>query len=148
MVTDMVLTSWHGVENAKILVGESVAVFGIGSIGLCAIAAARMKGVGRIFAQTIVLTRGDGEICGSNAYHSDVVIDPAAWSSGVKTQTIGEWQCAGGRVLLGCYLKMISLGLFDPSPLAAHVFHGLDQMRDSLWAKKKKECLKPVCIIE
>ncbi len=201
MVTDMVSTSWHGVENTKILIGESVAVFGIGPIGLCAIAAARMKGAGRIFAvgtnplgieiakmwgatdivsykdgdvvdqitcanggpvdvsiigggpasvfaQAVALTRGGGEVCSLNAYYDDVVIAPAAWNSGMKTQTIRGWQCTGGRVLFERYLNMIALGLFDPTPLATHVFHGLDQMQECLWAKKKRDCLKPVCIID
>lgn len=201
MVTDMVSTSWHGVENTEILLGDSVVVFGIGPIGLCAIAAAAMKGAGRIYgigtnpkgvelakawgatdivsykegdvveqimelnggpvdasivgggvpdnvAQAIALTRGGGQVCSLNAYYGDVVIPPAAWNSGMKTQTIRGWQCTGGRKLFERYLHMISLGKFDPAPLATHVFHGIEQMEECLWAKKKRECLKPVCILD
>ncbi len=200
MVTDMVSTSWHGVENTPIMLGDSVAVFGIGPIGLCAIAAAAMKGAGRIFAigtnpkgveiakawgatdivsykdgdvveqiselndgavdvsvigggpasavaQAIALTRGGGEVCSLNAYYEDVVIPPAAWNSGMKTQNIRGWQCTGGRELFERYLKMISLGKFDPAPLATHVFHGLDEMEACLWKKKDRDCLKPVCLL-
>lgn len=201
MVTDMVSTSWHGVENTPLLLGSSVAVFGIGPIGLCAIAAASLKGAGRIFAigtnpkgielaqkwgatdiisykdgdvieqiiarnngpvdisiigggpasivaQAMSLTRGGGEICSLNAYYEDVIIPPAAWNSGMKTQNIRGWQCTGGRKLFERYLAMIALGKFDPTPLATHVFSGIERMEDSLWAKKEYDCLKPVCLLD
>lgn len=50
MVTDMVSTAWNGVEQAEIELGESVAVFGVGPVGLSAIGAAVLKGAGRIYA--------------------------------------------------------------------------------------------------
>lgn len=50
MVTDMMSTAWHGVDNAGISLGDSVAVFGIGPVGLCAIGAAVLKGAGRLYA--------------------------------------------------------------------------------------------------
>lgn len=201
MVTDMVSTAWHGVENTEILLGDSAAVFGIGPIGLCAIAAAALKGAGKIYAigtnpigaeiakkwgatdivsykdgnvieqimelnggmvdvsiigggpasavaQAIEMTRPGGQVCSLNAYYDDVVIPPSAWNSGMKTQTIKAWQCTGGRNLFSRYLEMISLGKFDPTPLATHIFHGLEEMEKCLWAKKERDCLKPVCIID
>lgn len=201
MVTDMVSTAWHGVENTRILMGESVAVFGIGPMGLCAVACAALKGAGRIFAigtnpigievakqwgatdivsykdgdvveqimdlnggcvdvtmvcggpasavgQAMALTRGGGELCSLNAYYDDVVIPVPAWNSGMKTVNFRGWQVTGGREVFERYLNMISLGKFDPTPLATHTFHGFEQMEECLWAKKQRDCLKPVCLLD
>ena len=201
MVTDMVGTAWHGVENTRIDLGATVAVFGIGPMGLCALAAAALKGAGRIFAigtnpigieiarqwgatdivsykdgdvveqimdlnggcvdvtmvcggpasavgQAMALTRGGGELCSLNAYYDDVVIPVPAWNSGMKTVTFRGWQVTGGREIYERYLKMIALGKFDPTPLATHVFHGYEQMEECLWAKKQRDCLKPVCLLD
>lgn len=49
MLTDMVTTGLHGAELADIEFGDTVAVIGIGPVGLMAIAGARMCGAGRIF---------------------------------------------------------------------------------------------------
>ncbi len=50
MIPDMLSTGFMGAENANIPIGGSVAVFGIGPVGLCGIAGARLRGAGRIFA--------------------------------------------------------------------------------------------------
>lgn len=50
MVTDMVTTGFHGTELADIKFGQSVAVLGIGAVGLMAVASAALKGAGRIIA--------------------------------------------------------------------------------------------------
>ena len=50
MLTDMAATSFEGVRNANIRFGDSVAVIGIGAVGLMAIAASALQGAGRIFA--------------------------------------------------------------------------------------------------
>jgi alcohol dehydrogenase (NADP+) len=50
MMPDMMSTGFMGAENANIPIGGSVAVFGIGPVGLCGIAGARLRGAGRIFA--------------------------------------------------------------------------------------------------
>lgn len=49
MITDMMTTGFHGAENAEIESGSSVAVLGIGAVGLMAIAGAQLRGAGRIF---------------------------------------------------------------------------------------------------
>lgn len=99
------------------------------------------------FAQAITMTRGGGSVCSVNAFYEDVVIPVSAWNSGMKTQTIEGWQCTGGRDLFERYLAMISLGRFDPEPMVSHVFHGLDELEKCLWAKKNRDCIKPVCIL-
>jgi threonine dehydrogenase-like Zn-dependent dehydrogenase len=44
----MMTTGFHGVENAEIGFELSVAVLGIGAVGLMAIAAAKLHGAGRL----------------------------------------------------------------------------------------------------
>ncbi|MBI5060438.1 NAD(P)-dependent alcohol dehydrogenase [candidate division KSB1 bacterium] len=48
--TDMMSTGFKGAENADIPVGGTVAVFGLGPVGLMAVAAARLLAASRIFA--------------------------------------------------------------------------------------------------
>lgn len=50
MIPDMMTTGIHGAELANIPVGGSVAVLGIGPVGLMAVAGARLRGAGRIIA--------------------------------------------------------------------------------------------------
>ena len=50
MTTDMMSTGIYGAEQAGIQVGDSVVVFGIGPVGLMAVAGARLLGAGRIYA--------------------------------------------------------------------------------------------------
>lgn len=50
MTVDMMSTGFHGVENADIQFGDTVVVFGIGPVGLMSVAAAALRGAGRIFA--------------------------------------------------------------------------------------------------
>ena len=49
-LSDMISTAWNGLDNTHFRLGDNVAVFGIGPVGLCAIAGVRRKGAGRIFA--------------------------------------------------------------------------------------------------
>lgn len=49
MITDMMTTGFHGAEMADIQLGSSVAVIGIGAVGLMAIAGSKLRGAGRIF---------------------------------------------------------------------------------------------------
>lgn len=48
MITDMVTTGFHGAELADIKLGDTVAVLGIGPVGLMAVAGAKLRGAGRI----------------------------------------------------------------------------------------------------
>lgn len=48
MLTDMVTTGFHGAELGEIAFGTSVAVIGIGAVGLMGIAGASLRGAGRI----------------------------------------------------------------------------------------------------
>ncbi len=48
MITDMVTTGFHGAEMADIQLGDVVIVFGIGPVGLMAVAGANLRGASRI----------------------------------------------------------------------------------------------------
>lgn len=50
MITDMMTTGFHGAELADIQLGSTVAVIGIGAVGLMAIAGSKLRGAGRILA--------------------------------------------------------------------------------------------------
>lgn len=50
MLPDMVTTGFHGAELAQVEYGSTVAVIGIGPVGLMAVAGAALKGAGRLFA--------------------------------------------------------------------------------------------------
>jgi len=50
MIPDMMTTGFHGAELADIELGATVVVFGIGPVGLMAVAGAKLRGAGRIIA--------------------------------------------------------------------------------------------------
>lgn len=57
MCPDIMSTGFGGAENGRIRIGDSVAVFAQGPIGLCATAGARLKGASRIIAVDGIDTR-------------------------------------------------------------------------------------------
>ena len=50
MTTDMMSTGFHAVENAEVCFGDSVVVFGIGPVGLMAVAGSALLGCGKLYA--------------------------------------------------------------------------------------------------
>ena len=50
MAVDMMSTGFYGAEMADIELGDTVVVFGIGPVGLMAVAGAKLRGAGRIIA--------------------------------------------------------------------------------------------------
>lgn len=50
MTVDMMSTGFYGVEQADVQFGDTVVVFGIGPVGLMAVAGAKLRGAGRIIA--------------------------------------------------------------------------------------------------
>jgi threonine dehydrogenase-like Zn-dependent dehydrogenase len=59
LLSDILPTGWFGADNAEIGEGDTVAVFGCGPVGLCAIAAAKLMGAGRVLAIDTVPDRLD-----------------------------------------------------------------------------------------
>jgi threonine dehydrogenase-like Zn-dependent dehydrogenase len=50
MLSDMIPTGLHGANNAEVEYGDTVAVVGIGPVGLMAVAGSVLRGAGRVFA--------------------------------------------------------------------------------------------------
>lgn len=50
MTVDMMSTGFYGVEQADVQFGDTVVVFGIGPVGLMAVAGAKLRGAGKIIA--------------------------------------------------------------------------------------------------
>ncbi|GAC1516124.1 MAG: NAD(P)-dependent alcohol dehydrogenase [Gemmatimonadaceae bacterium] len=71
MCPDIMSTGFGGAESGHVRIGDLVAVFAQGPIGLCATAGAKLRGASRIFAVESVAARG--EI--ARALGAEVVID-------------------------------------------------------------------------
>ncbi len=69
--TDMMSTGFKGAENADIVLGGTAAVFGLGPVGLMAIAGAKLLGAGLIIGVDCVPQRFDL----AKQYGADVVVD-------------------------------------------------------------------------
>lgn len=78
MLPDMVTTGIHGAELADIEVGATVAVIGIGPVGLMSVVGARLRGAARILAignrpKTVELAKHYGATEIINYKHGDIV---------------------------------------------------------------------------
>jgi isopropanol dehydrogenase (NADP+) len=73
-VTDMLTTGFMGVENARLRLGETIAIFGQGPVGLSATIGARLTGAGRIVAIESVPARQRL----AREFGADDVVDPTA----------------------------------------------------------------------
>jgi len=71
---DMMSTGFAGAENAAIPIGGSVAVFGVGPVGMMAVAGAKLCGAGLIIAVEGVKRRQEL----ARRYGADEIVDPAA----------------------------------------------------------------------
>mgnify|MGYP003325874557 CR=1 FL=1 len=57
MLTDNLPTAWYGVRRARIAPGDTVAVVGLGPVGLLAVASALVLGAGAVYAVDLVADR-------------------------------------------------------------------------------------------
>ena len=72
MLTDNLPTAWYGARRARIGVGETVAVVGLGPVGLMSVASAFAMGAGRVFAVDLVPERrARAEAMGAEPIESD-----------------------------------------------------------------------------
>ena len=76
MMTDAMATAWFGARNADIVPGASVAIVGLGPIGLMAVESAFVMGAGVVYAiDPIPERRKLAEDAGAIALHPDVAIE-------------------------------------------------------------------------
>lgn len=76
MMTDSLATAWFGARNAGISVGKSVAVVGLGPIGLMAVQSAFVMGAARVFAiDPVAERRRLAADLGAIALHPDDAVE-------------------------------------------------------------------------
>jgi threonine dehydrogenase-like Zn-dependent dehydrogenase len=79
MCPDIMSTGFAGGESANVRIGDTVAVFAQGPIGLCATAGARLKGASRIFAVECVPARAKiSQLLGAEVVIDHTAEDPVA----------------------------------------------------------------------
>jgi threonine dehydrogenase-like Zn-dependent dehydrogenase len=71
LVPDIVSTGFSASEAGEVRIGDTVAVFGLGPIGLCAVAGARLRGAGQVIGVDTVPKRLEK----AKAMGADVTID-------------------------------------------------------------------------
>lgn len=72
LMTDQLATAWFGVKNADVAPGKTVAVVGLGPIGLMAVDGALVQGASRVFAiDPVAERRAMAEAAGATALHPD-----------------------------------------------------------------------------
>jgi threonine dehydrogenase-like Zn-dependent dehydrogenase len=71
---DPALVAYTGIREGRLLLGETVAVFGMGAIGLMAVSLARLAGAALVVAVEPLLLRADL----ARRRGADVVVDPSA----------------------------------------------------------------------
>lgn len=76
LMTDNLATAWFGVRNADVAPGSSVAVVGLGPIGLMAVDSAFVMGAHAVFAiDPVPERRALAEAAGAIALHPDVAVE-------------------------------------------------------------------------
>ena len=67
----------------------------------------------------------------------------------METKPMIGYQNTGGRWMFERYLNMLKYDKeFDPSKIITHIGYGLESLEDTLWNKKKRECLKSETILK
>jgi threonine dehydrogenase-like Zn-dependent dehydrogenase len=113
MITDMMSTPFTQAELANINYGDTVAVFGVGPVGLMAICAARLKGAGRVIAV------GSRKICFDRALiygvsdlvnykNGDIVEQIMELTKGKKVDAV--LCCGGGSEMIAKALRIVKFG--------------------------------------
>ncbi|MEL0252009.1 MAG: zinc-binding dehydrogenase, partial [Novosphingobium sp.] len=76
LMTDALATAWFGARNAEIVPGSSVAVIGLGPIGLMAVESAFVMGAHVVYAiDPIAERRALAEACGAIAVTPDMALE-------------------------------------------------------------------------
>ena len=76
MMTDALATAWFGVRNGDVAPGSSVAIIGLGPIGLMAVDSAFVQGAHVVYAiDPVAERRAMAEQSGAIALHPDIAID-------------------------------------------------------------------------
>lgn len=107
MLTDAMATAWFGARNADIRPGASVAIIGLGPIGLMAVESAFVMGAGVVYAiDPVPERRALAEAAGAIALHPDVALDTIREATaGVKLDCVVE--AVGGDATVDLALRLV-----------------------------------------
>jgi threonine dehydrogenase-like Zn-dependent dehydrogenase len=88
LFTDPAIFALQAVHDAQIKVGDEVAVFGLGALGLLAVQMARMNGAEHVFAVDVIHTRLEL----ARRFGADITLDASRCDAGleIKEQTAGR----------------------------------------------------------
>jgi threonine dehydrogenase-like Zn-dependent dehydrogenase len=133
-LTDVLSTGHHAAIEARVGKGSTVAVIGDGAVGLCAVAASRRLGAGRIF---LVSTHEDRAAIGKQFGATDIIavrgpeaakqIKAATDNLGVDCAlecvgTAGAWELAFGAVRVGGNIGFVGVPHDVPDIEVASLF--------------------------
>ena len=146
---DVMGTGYHAVAHAGMRSADTVAVLGLGPVGLCAVQAALAGGAAKVFAidsvpqrlaMAVSLARDAGTVSGIGAYAGKGEVPLGlAWLKGL-TLRLG---LANVIAHVDRVLALIEAGKLDPSPLVTHHMR-LDQAAEAYELYDQREALKIV----
>ncbi len=124
---DGVFAEHYHVNNADIHYGDNVVVFGIGPVGLMAVAGTALKGAGRIYT---IGTRPNGIISNVNFLDAtDTINFPAPlWGLGMSNVMFKSGFCPGGGRRIERLVRLIQSGRVHPGKLLNYKFEGFDKI--------------------
>jgi 2-desacetyl-2-hydroxyethyl bacteriochlorophyllide A dehydrogenase len=107
MLTDAMATAWYGVRRADVVPGGSVAIIGLGPIGLMAVESAFVMGAGLVYAiDPIPERRAMAEAAGALALHPEVALDTIREATGGrKLDSVVE--VVGGDATVDLALRLV-----------------------------------------
>jgi alcohol dehydrogenase len=157
MCPDILSTGFGGAEAGKIRIGDTVAIFAQGPIGLCATAGARLMGAAEIIAVESVPERAaisrkmgadhvvealgkqqtfewalrsirpGGTLSSLGVYSEDLRIPLDAFAAGLGDHRIVTTLCPGGKERMRRLMATVASGRVDTGALVTHHF-GLDDI--------------------
>ena len=161
MVADMMTTGFHGLELAGVEFGNSVAVIGIGPVGLMAVAGAVLRGAARVivaggdkdaFKSAVKMAKTGGNVANINFFTNieNLSILDILWGCGLAHKTIVGELCPGGRLRMEKLLELVRTKRVNSSLLITHRFNSLEGAEPAfkLIVDKPTDSIKPIVIIE
>ena len=157
MLPDIASTGISGAESGNVRLGDSVAVFAQGPIGLCATLGAKLRGAGTIiavdpiaerremarrfgasvaiealgrqetFAAALGSIRPGGTLSSLGVYSGKLTAPYEAIHAGLGDQRIVTTLCPGGKERMRRLISMVEHGRIDLTPLVTH-HYSLDQL--------------------
>lgn len=146
IMSDMVPTGFHAVEQADVQFGDTVLVIGIGPVDRVCIAGGNVD----TFSEAIKCLKPGGRIGNVNYLGSGdyVKIPRVEWGAGMSNKTISGGLMPGGRLRMEKLASLVTSGRLDLHKEVTHVFEGMDHVEEALFMMRDKprDLIKPVVI--